>query len=114
MNARTLAFAVLCTVASGGCGHFPTLDEHPCPPGGTTLTYDNFGLGFFSRHCSGCHGGVDGHSARSFTSVDLIRAQKERVFANATGPNPPMPPGPDDPSDLERKQLAEWLSCDAP
>jgi hypothetical protein len=103
----------LLLLASLGLACGPSLADHPCPPEGTSLTYENFGRGFFEAHCTHCHGGAHGHSSRSFHSVELVRAQKERIFANATGENPPMPPGPDDPGIDERAKLAEWLACGA-
>ncbi len=96
------------------CGQFPELDETPCPDGGTQHTYASFGKTFFSTWCVECHGGHHGHSSRAFNTLELIRAGKSRIFANATGSNAPMPPGPGEPSAAERAQLAEWLTCGAP
>lgn len=96
-----------------GCGA-ETLDERPCPPGGTTLTYENFGRDFFDRQCVSCHGGANAYSSRSFTTVESIRTSRERIFVNSAGGNVTMPPGPDDPPLEEREKLAEWLACGAP
>jgi mono/diheme cytochrome c family protein len=95
-----------------GCGA-ETIDEHPCPPG-NTLTYENFGKQYFQAQCVRCHGGPNGYSSRSFTTVEAIRSDRERIYANAAGPNVTMPPGPDDPPESERKKLADWLACGAP
>lgn len=95
-----------------GCGA-ETLDEHPCPPN-NTLTYENFGKQFFNAQCVRCHGGPNGYSSRSFTSVEAIRSDRERIYVNAAGPNKAMPPGPDDPPESERNKLADWLACGAP
>ena len=91
-----------------------TMDQHPCPPGGTTLTYDTFGKGFVDAYCVRCHGGPNGYSSRAFTTVESIRASRERIYANAAAGNTSMPPGPDDPPKAERDKLADWLACGAP
>ncbi len=110
---RAIAIAFALGVALAGCG-VEDIDDHPCPPGGTTLTYQNFGYGFFASHCIHCHGGPNGYSSRAFTTHASIRDDRARIFANSVGENPPMPPGPDDPSEDERRKLAEWLACGAP
>jgi len=96
-----------------GC-NAETLDDHPCPPGGTTLTYENFGRQFFDLNCVYCHGGANAYSSRSFTTVESIRASRDRIYVNAAGDNTTMPPGPYDPPLEERNKLAEWLACGAP
>ena len=106
--------AALVLALLAGCGAFPELADHPCPDGGTVHTYASFGERFFAVRCNHCHGGVDAHSSRAFLTVELIRAQRDRIYANATQDNPPMPPGPGDPPEEERAKLAEWLACGAP
>lgn len=103
----------LCALVLVGCGGEP-IDDHPCPPGGTRFTYENFGRDFFDRECVSCHGGANAYSSRSFTTVESIRASADRIYLNAAGPNTTMPPGPNDPPREERDKLAEWLSCGAP
>ena len=110
---RTVALAMIVAASSGACGS-SSIDDHPCPPGGTTLTYRNFGEPFFASHCVSCHGGANGYSSRSFTTVDAIRGDRERIFRNAADDNTTMPPGPDDPPESERRKLGEWLACGAP
>lgn len=105
---RFLFVALLLTNCSS-----PKLEDHPCPPG-NTLTYQNFGQDYFQSYCVRCHGGPNGYSSRAFTTVESIRADRERIFTNATGDNPPMPPGPDDPPEKLRQDLANWLACGAP
>lgn len=95
-----------------------TLDEHPCPPEGTTLTYDNFGKGFLDRYCQVCHGKptADRNGAPTdvtFRNVDDVARWRERIFARAAADNTTMPPGPDDPPADERADLADWLACGA-
>lgn len=109
-----VAVLTLTFLAVAACSGADELADVSCPPGGTTLSYENFGEPFFTAYCVRCHGGANGYSSRSFTTVASIRAQKERIFANAAAGNTAMPPGPDDPSEQERDNLAEWLSCGAP
>lgn len=108
MRARAILFGM--ALAAGGC---TTLDDQSCPPD-SKLTYESFGKGFFERECVWCHGGAKGQGMRSFTTVESIRSQKERIFVNAAADNRAMPPGPDGPSDADRQRLAEWLACGAP
>jgi hypothetical protein len=114
---RLRPLVVLSIVAIGSalvaCVGTP-IQDHPCPPGGTTLTYENFGEAFFQDYCIRCHGGPNGYSSRSFTSLDSIRAESARIFINAAGDNQFMPPGPDGPPQSERDELADWLACGAP
>jgi mono/diheme cytochrome c family protein len=104
---------LVCLFVASACGG-QSIEAASCPPSGTPLTYANFGRAFFDAHCVHCHGGTDSHSSRAFLTVEAIRELRERIYANATGENPPMPPGPDDPPAEERAQLAEWLVCGAP
>jgi mono/diheme cytochrome c family protein len=111
MKGVVLSLAVL-TSAALGC--WEDMSSYPCPPGGTTLTYENFGQSFFSEWCVSCHGGPNGYSSRAFTDVDSIRAQADDIFKNAAEDNATMPPGPVGPSKAQRDDLAEWLACGAP
>jgi hypothetical protein len=96
------------------CSGATTMDEMPCPPTGTTYTYESFGKAFFATHCVGCHGGPNGYSSRAFGSLESIRSSRDRIFVNAAADNASMPPGPDGPTRAEREALAEWLRCGAP
>jgi hypothetical protein len=105
-------------LALAGCP-YATIDSHPCPTGGTTLTYSNFGAPFMSRYCQGCHASIvsDRQGAPGefiFDNVEQIRAHRDRIFARAAGTNDSMPPGPVDPPLAEREKLADWLACGAP
>jgi hypothetical protein len=53
-------------------------------------------------------------SSKVFTSRARIAEQRDRIYVNSVGDNPPMPPGPNDPSAEERAKLKLWLSCGAP
>lgn len=108
-----LLFLIACAAIAAGC-QARTLEDTPCPPAGTTLTYESFGEPFFNAYCNGCHGGAQGYSSLTFGSVERIRASRERIFVTAAGDNVSMPPGPDDPPEQDRERLAEWLACGAP
>jgi len=115
---KALTLAAALALAASGCTVLELADE-PCPSGGTTLTYSNFGQAFFAANCDGCHAQETGDrrgapESYAFDTVDEIRRHEERIFARAAGPNDSMPPGPDDPPREDRDKLAEWLACGAP
>ncbi len=112
MNTRTLVTAMLTAVVLA-CG-WEDMSSYPCPQGGTTLTYDNFGQTFFAAWCVSCHGDPNGYSSRAFTDVTTIRVQAADIFKNAAEDNQTMPPGPNGPPKDQRDKLAEWLACGAP
>jgi uncharacterized membrane protein len=106
--------------AAAACSAFYTeIEEYPCPTGGTTLTYANFGAQFMNVHCQWCHGShvTDRRGAPGefiFDTPDQIIRHRDRIFVRSAAENDSMPPGPDDPSLEERTKLAEWLACGAP
>lgn len=116
----SLSFAALTALfGSVGCGGPVPIDDHPCPPGGTPLTYESFGKGFMDAYCQSCHAAhaVERYGAPggyAFDTVDDVRRLRARIFVRAAGPNVSMPPGPNDPSNAERDKLADWLACGAP
>jgi len=117
-RSRVLAgmIAALCVP---GCGAGTTIDEYPCPEGGTELTYDGFGKPFLDGYCQRCHGAPLGSrkgapTEYDFATVEGARRFRDRIFARAAVDNDSMPPGPDDPSLPERIDLGEWLACGAP
>lgn len=112
MRRVALVAALLFAGSLAACEEEEKLEDRACPPG-STLTYETFGRAFFERWCVRCHGGPNGYSGRAFVTVELIRADRERIFVNAAGRNDTMPPGPDDPPREERERLAEWLACGA-
>jgi uncharacterized membrane protein len=102
-----------------GCGAETSIDDYPCPPDGTKLTYETFGRAFLADSCQTCHGQSTGDrkgapSGYDFGTLDAVRTYKGRIFARAAADNVTMPPGPDDPPAAERAKLAEWLACGAP
>lgn len=101
------------------CKAETSLDDYPCPPEGTTLTYETFGSEFLASNCQTCHGQATGRrdgapSGYDFGTVEDVRRHRSRIFARAAADNVTMPPGPDDPPAAERTKLAEWLACGAP
>jgi hypothetical protein len=121
MRLALLRCAVLATsVALVSCGSFYTdIEEHPCPPEGTDLTYANFGGYFIGVYCQSCHGSTSQDRAGApgeyiFDTVEQVQRHRARIFARSAADNDSMPPGPDDPPEEERYQLADWLACGAP
>jgi len=106
---------VLCLVA--GCAEAPMpIEDMPCPPDGTQLTYASFGQPFMAAYCDRCHTGASSGAPGDyrFDSHAGVLRYADRIFIRAAGPNVTMPPGPDDPPEDERNRLAEWLACGAP
>ena len=101
-----------------GCS-IAQLEDAECPPGGTTLSYENFGQDFMAAWCVRCHQPytTDRHGAPGEFNFDNLRGIKQsqaRIFARAALDNDSMPPGPNNPPREEREDLAEWLACGAP
>lgn len=115
---KSLAPVVL-SFALVACQGPISIDEHPCPPQGTTLTYENFGKAFVDSRCQSCHASRAfdraGAPAEYFfdTREDVLR-HRDRIFVRSAASNDSMPPGPDDPSEADRNKLADWLACGAP
>jgi hypothetical protein len=98
---------------------YGSFDERPCPPD-SGLTWENFGGGYVLSYCTTCH-----HSALpadmrqlapiaiNFETVELVRAQAERIWTRAADQNQTMPPV-GAPADDQRALLGEWLACGAP
>ena len=109
-------------LAACGPGRGPTGSTCPAT---SSLTYENFGRGFFESHCNRCHAAsVQGTLRKgapvtvTFDTVGDIRAQSSDIDQlAASGPeahNVAMPTTPPRPSDEAREQLGEWLACGAP
>lgn len=120
--------ALIAVVALAACGENPVFGpptESVCPPGGTTLTYENFGKGFMTHYCTKCHSdelmGADRMGAPSFHDFNTlfgIKAVSDHIDeTTAAGPaavNDGMPQSEPFPTLEERKQLGEWIACGMP
>jgi uncharacterized membrane protein len=112
--------AALLALVLVACGEPPLpIEDYPCPPEGTDLTYESFGRAFLSTHCNHCHNASEGkrHGAPEsyrFDTLADVHAHRARIFVRSAASNVTMPPGPDDPDPDERERLAEWLACGAP
>jgi uncharacterized membrane protein len=123
---RVLVLMLL--VACGGEDPVPVFGpptETVCPPGGTTLTYDNFAKQFMDDYCTRCHAitleGAARHGAPEFHDFDSyfgIRGVADHIDeTTAAGPaaiNRGMPQDGNKPTDEERFLLGEWIACDLP
>jgi hypothetical protein len=102
--------------------------EAECPPGGTSLTYNNFARAFMESYCTQCHhqdlvgtarmGAPSFHDFDSMNGIEPEPIQEHIDETSAAGPaaiNRGMPPnGFPQPSDEERFMLGEWLACGIP
>ncbi len=114
-----LAGALVSILVAAACKPETSIDDYPCPPEGTKLTYESFGRNYLTQNCQTCHGQATSErkgapSGYDFGTLEQARDRKARIFARAAADNTSMPPGPDDPPPSDRYQLAEWLSCGAP
>lgn len=111
---------LLFSIFSVSCGAFYTaIEDYPCPPSGTMLTYQNFGATFMETHCQSCHGSKSSDRLGApgdfiFDAYDQVHSRADRIFARSAADNDSMPPGPADIPIEERNKLAEWLACGAP
>lgn len=83
-------------------------------PTTSTLTYENFGRGFFSNYCDRCHAN---NTRPSLATQSQIQSQRTAIdLSSAGGPNnvnTTMPESGPAPTEAERRQLGEWLACGA-
>lgn len=123
MRGALLAVVVLAACDQDSVFGPPT--ESVCPPGGTTLTYTNFGQPFMEAYCTRCHSSKLTGSARNgapsfhdFDSLFGIKAVSDHIDeTTASGPaatNTGMPNDGKEPTLEERKQLGEWIACGMP
>lgn len=82
------------------------------------ITYANFGQGFMTGACQGCHASTatNRYGAPESVIFDTVAdcwEHADRILARSTGDNPGMPPqGGVEPDDRERLDI--WLSCATP
>jgi len=79
------------------------------------LTWANFGQGFITEACQGCHASAtpDRYGAPESVTFDTVTQawnQADRVLARAAGDYPSMPPLGGTSAD-SRLKLAYWLMC---
>ena len=133
---RSFLFALRCTLlllmahVGGGCGSddhseiFGPPTQTKCPEI-STLSYGTFGQQFMESYCTRCHSSQLKGAARNgapdyhdFDTVAGIRSVADHIDQTAAaGPattNTAMPPGGAMPTEQERRQLGEWISCGAP
>ncbi len=82
------------------------------------LTWGNFGSGFVTENCQGCHAStsVNRHDAPeevTFDTASQVWARAEDVLEQTTGDDPAMPPQ-GGVEDADRTRLEWWLRCGVP
>lgn len=82
------------------------------------LTWANFGEGFMTKHCTGCHSSLLPENLREeaplgvdFDTYQGVLDWAPRIEARSLGEAPDMPPG-GGPGAEELVLLAEWLTCE--
>jgi len=94
-----------------------------CPPG-SAVTYDGFVKPFMQQYCTRCHDSQLTGSDRQCaplahdcdTAEGILKIGEHIDEAAAAGPdvvNTSMPPSGPRPTADERRQLGEWLACNA-
>lgn len=87
----------------------------------STLTYASFGQNFLSTYCLGCHGGTVTGAARMgaptdavFDTLAEVKAESRKLMSEVVTKRT-MPFGnAKKPTDAERTEFGQWLSCGAP
>jgi uncharacterized membrane protein len=112
---RMVGLAALGALGAVGCGEDGVATGNTCPTT-QTLTYENFGQEFMSKHCLACHSAT-GPESPKFDTLEQIKANIDAIDkAAAAGPdavNTSMPEG-GSVDEAERRKLGEWLACKAP
>ena len=128
---------VLLLIAGCGADAMPTPTKTVCPtPDPNSITYDNFGQTFMVDYCVQCHASTLPRAQRNGAPLfhdfdDLIGIVQvanhidEQAGVGPAASNHFMPPsrcpetpgGPlaiacPQPTDDERRQLAEWVACE--
>jgi len=126
---RKLIIAVVVVAACGGSPDpvpvFGPPTETPCPPGGTSLTYENFAKPFMEAYCTRCHseelvgaarqGAPEFHDFNYYFGIKGVANHVDET--SAAGPaaiNRGMPQDGAKPTDAERFMLGEWIACELP
>lgn len=130
---------VVPVVAAWGCSSDDAADPPACEeegdepegtPSGATcpanseLTYDSFVKPFADKYCTRCHASSLSGAARQCAPLDhdcdseagILKIAEHIDEVAAAGPdavNSAMPPSGPMPTEAERRQLGEWLACNA-
>ena len=94
-------------------------------PATSTLTYASFGMPFLDKYCQRCHastvtgaarhGAPDDHTFDMIVDIRTLADHMDQLAgAGPDAVNTVMPPSDPKPTEAERRQLSEWLACDAP
>ena len=80
-----------------------------------TVTYNNFGQGFMTENCQGCHASTTPNRYGApdevvFDTVEDCWDQADRVLSRSTGDAATMPPQGGVSAD-DRTKLEWWLTC---
>jgi hypothetical protein len=90
-------------------------DEEPVCSHDPPLTYDNFGEGFTTQFCTGCHSSIvpEEHRMGAPEAYNFDTYEGVLYWADKIEPvvmDGEMPPG-GGPTDAEKVQFAEWMAC---
>ena len=82
------------------------------------VNYANFGEGFITHYCQGCHAGsapnrFDAPENVTFDTVEDVWTHADRILARAAVDPPTMPPSGGT-SEEDRTKLSWWLTCAEP
>lgn len=98
---------------------WPSFDARECPDD-SILTWENFGGPYVLSYCTTCHHSAlpaDGRQQApvgvNLETVELVRAQADRIWIRGADQNATMPPVGAPAAD-DRALLGEWLACGAP
>jgi hypothetical protein len=91
--------------------------------GGSTLTYENFGMQFMETYCTGCHSSdlegdarncaPDDHNFDTLDGILFARTHiDELAGAGPSSVNEHMPPSGIMPTEAQRRDLSTWLACE--
>jgi hypothetical protein len=112
--------------AAGEHSHDPSVMVGPLTgatcPDNSTLTYDNFGMKFFSDYCLRCHSekltgdarmmAPPDHNFDKLSDIDLLSPHiDEMAGSGPKATNVTMPPSDPKPTMEERQKLSEWIAC---
>lgn len=109
-----LILALACADKADDSAPLDTSDCESLP----VVNYANFGEGFITHYCQGCHASTapnryDAPEAVTFDTVEDVWAQSARILARAAVDPPTMPPAGGTSED-DRTKLRWWFTCADP